>query len=198
MNLLDLMRQSREKLKQHWLIAVLICFIYGFFVGVPSELNAYGEFLSILLAGPLQLGMSIYFLNILYNRPSSLENLMEGFRPLLKVLIIYFVIFMATIIGFIFLILPGIVISLGLSMSYYIFIENPELTTEEILKESWILTDGYKIELFMLHLRFIPWYLLGLICFVVGVFVVLPWHQFTVANYYNYLKEEKNRKHRMF
>lgn len=190
MNLLDLMRESREKLNPHWVIAFLIMLIYGILVGVPSELNAYGEVLSLLLAGPLQLGISIYFLNILYDRPASLENLIEGFKPLLKVLLLCIVISIATVIGLIFLIVPGIIVSLGLSMSYYIFIENPELTIEEILKESWNLTQGYKLQLFELHLRFIPWYLLGLLCFVVGIFVVLPWHQLTVANYYNYLKSE--------
>jgi uncharacterized membrane protein len=76
-------------------------------------------------------------------------------------------------------------------MSYYILIENPELTIEEILKESWKLTDGYKMQLFVLHLRFIPWYLLGVLCFIVGIFAVLPWHQLTVASYYNYLKSQQ-------
>jgi uncharacterized membrane protein len=160
-------------------------------VGVPQELNYYGEFLSFLLAGPLQLGLSIYILNIFYDRPASIENLIEGFKPLLKVLLLYLVISVATIVGFILLIVPGIIISLGLSMSYYILIENPELTIEEILKESWKLTDGYKMQLFVLHLRFIPWYLLGVLCFIVGIFVVLPWHQLTVASYYNYLKSQQ-------
>ncbi len=193
MNLLDLMRESREKLKPHWLTAVLISVIYGVLVGVPSELNAYGEILSLLLAGPLQLGMSIYFLNIVYNQPATIENLIEGFKPLLRVLLVYLIISITTLFGILLLIVPGIIIALGLSMSYYILIEKPELTIEEVLKESWRLTDGYKLELIVLHLRFIPWYLLGLLCFFVGIFVVLPWHQLTLANYYNYLKEQQSQ-----
>jgi len=188
MNLLDLMRESREKLEDRWLISALICFIYGLLVGLPSELNTYGNFLSLLLAGPLQLGMSIYFLNIFYDKPASIENLVEGFRPLLKVLLLYFVISISTLFGFILLVIPGIIISLGLSMSYYIFIEEPELTIEEILKKSWKLTEGYKMEIFELHLRFIPWYLLGILCFFVGIFFVITWHQLALVSYYNYLK----------
>ena len=65
MNLLDLMRESRAKISPHWVIASLICVLYGLLVGVPSGLNTYGELLSFLLAGPLQLGIAIYFLNIL-------------------------------------------------------------------------------------------------------------------------------------
>lgn len=188
MNLLDLMRESREKLNEHWLIAAFICFIYGLLVGVPSELNTYGNFLSLLLAGPLQLGMSIYFLNIHHNKPASVENLIDGFKPLLKVLLLYFVISIVTLIGLIFFVIPGIIIAIGLSMSYYIFIEEQELTIEEILKKSWKLTQGYKMEIFILHLRFIPWYLVGILCFFIGIFFIIPWHQLTLVNYYNYLK----------
>jgi len=188
MNLLDLMRESREKLNQHWLIAAFICFIYGLLLGVPSELNTYGNFLSLLLAGPLQLGMSIYFLNIYYNKPASVENLIDGFKPLLKVLLLYFAISIMTLIGLIFFVIPGITIAIGLSMSYYIFIEEQELTIEEILKKSWNLTQGYKMEILILHLRFVPWYLVGIICFFVGIFFIIPWHQLTLVNYYDYLK----------
>lgn len=189
MNLIELMRESREKLKQHWLISAFICFIYALLVGAPSELNTYGNLLSLLLAGPLQLGMSIYFLNIFYDKPASIENLIEGFKPLLKVLLLYFLISTVTLIGFMLLVIPGVIISLGLSMSYYIFIEEPELTIEEILKKSWKLTDGYKMELFILQIRFIPWYVLGILSFFVGVFFVLPWHQLTLIYYYTLLKK---------
>ena len=191
MNLLNLMRESRSKLSPHWVIASLVCILYGLLVGVPSGLNTYGELLSFLLAGPLQLGIAIYFLNILNDRPASIENLIEGFKPLLKVILIYIVISIATAIGIVLLIIPGIIIALGFSMTYYILVENPELSIEESLKESWRLTNGYKMELFVLHLRFIPWYLLGLLCFGIGIFVVMPWHQLTLANYYNYLKQQQ-------
>ena len=75
MNLLNLMRESRAKLSPNWVIASLVCVLYGLLVGVPSGLNTYGELLSFLLAGPLQLGIAIYFLNILNDRPASIENL---------------------------------------------------------------------------------------------------------------------------
>lgn len=191
MNLLNLMRESRAKLSPHWVIASLVCVLYGLLVGVPSGLNTYGELLSFLLAGPLQLGIAIYFLNILNDRPASIENLIEGFKPLLKVILIYIIISIATAIGIVLLIIPGIIIALGLSMTYYILVENPEFSIEKSLKESWRLTNGYKMELFVLNLRFIPWYLLGLLCFGIGIFVVMPWHQLTLANYYNYLKQQQ-------
>ena len=193
MDLLNLIRKSREKLQPHWVFASLACVIYGLLVGVPSELNVFGELLSFLLAGPLQLGMCIYFLNILYDRPATIGNLAEGFKPLVKVLLFYLIISVATIIGLILLIIPGFIIALGFSMTFYLIAENPELSVEDALKESWALTDGYKWELFELHLRFTPWYILGVICLVVGIFFVMPWHYLTVANYYDYLKRQQHK-----
>jgi uncharacterized membrane protein len=191
MNLLNLMRASREKLSPNWVIASLICFLYALIVGVPSSLNSYGELLSFLLAGPLQLGMAIYFLNLLNDRPASVENLIEGFKPLLKILFVYLLISVATFFGLLLFIIPGIIVALGLSMTYFILVEKPELTIEESLKESWRLTQGFKLRLFILHLRFVPWYLLGLLCFGIGIFIVMPWHHMTLANFYNYLMQER-------
>jgi uncharacterized membrane protein len=108
-------------------------------------------------------------------------------------LLIYLIISVATILGLILLIIPGFIIALGFSMTFYLIAENPELSVEDALKESWALTDGYKWELFELHLRFIPWYILGVICLVVGIFVVMPWHYLTIANYYDYLKGQQHK-----
>ena len=50
--------------------------------------------------------------------------------------------------------------------------------------------DGWKkMELFMLHLRFLPWYFLGLLFFIV-IFIIMPWHNLALANYYLTIKDE--------
>jgi uncharacterized membrane protein len=54
--------------------------------------------------------------------------------------------------------------------------------------------DGNKMELFILHLRFIPWYILGLLFFIVGIFIVIPWQNLTTANYYQELKNKSKQE----
>jgi uncharacterized membrane protein len=73
-------------------------------------------------------------------------------------------------------------------MTYYLIAEHPEMQFNEALQQSWKIMDGKKMELFVLHLRFIPWYLLGLLFFVVGIFIVVPWHNLAIANYYQSIK----------
>ncbi len=191
MDLIALMEDTRLKLKPFWPLSVVVCLVYGLLVGIPSELNSYGEWLSILLAGPLQLGLCIYFLKISNGIDPSFFDLFEGFKPLLNVLFVFIIVNVLTILGLIFFIVPGIIVSLGFSMTYYIIAEQPEISINEALELSWKMMDGNKMELFNLHLRFLPWYLLGLLLFVIGVFFVIPWHNLTIASYYKAIKKKE-------
>ena len=189
MDLVQLMRKARTLLEPHWILAIGVCLANAVMVAAPAELNSYGEIVSLLLAGPLQLGLCFFFLNLVKGKETRFELLFEGFKPLATVLLVYAIITVLTVVGLILLIVPGIVVALGFSMTYYIIAEDPEISFQTALEQSWKLTDGYKMELLELNMRFIPWYLLGLLCFIVGVFAVVPWHNTTLALYYHYLKE---------
>lgn len=191
MDLLQLMQKARTLLAPHWVLSIGVCLVYGLAVAVPAELNSYGEMLSFLLAGPLQLGLCFFFLNLVRGQETRFELLFEGFKPLLTVLLSYAIIAALTIVGLILLIVPGIIVALGFSMTYYVIADDPEITFQVALEQSWKLTNGYKMELLVLNLRFIPWYLLGLLCLIVGVFAVIPWHNTTLALYYEHLKEQQ-------
>ena len=189
MDLIQLMRKARTLLEPHWILAIGVCLANAVMVAAPAELDSYGEIVSLLLAGPLQLGLCFFFLNLVKGKETRFEFLFEGFKPLVTVLLAYTIITVLTVVGLILLIVPGIVVALGFSMTYYIIAEDPEISFQTALEQSWKLNDGYKMELLELNLRFIPWYLLGLLCFIVGVFVVVPWHNTTLVLYYQYLKK---------
>ena len=191
MDLLQLMQKARTLLATHWVLSIGVCFVYSLVVAFPAELNSYGEMLSFLLAGPLQLGLCFFFLNLVRGEETRFELLFKGFKPLLTVLLCYAIIAALTIVGLILHIVPGIIVALGFSMTYYIIADDPEITFQVALEQSWKLTDGYKMELWVLNLRFIPWYILGLLCLIVGVFAVIPWHNTTLALYYEHLKEQQ-------
>ncbi len=190
MDLSTLMKKALNELKPFWALSTGVCLVYGLLIAVPSELNTYGELLSLLIAGPLQLGLCMYFLKIIKGSTPSFFDLFEGFKPLLNALLLFFIINALTLLGLVFLIIPGIIISLGFSMSYYILAENTEMSFSDAMEMSWKQMEGNKMELFVLHLRFIPYYLLGLLFFIVGVFVVVPWHNLAVAKYYQELKNK--------
>ena len=191
MDLMQLMRKARTLLEPHWILSIGVCLVCGLMVAIPSELNRYGEIVSFLLAGPLQLGLCFFFLNLIKGKETHFELLFEGFKPLVTVLLSYAIITVLTVVGLVLLVIPGIVVALGFSMTYYIIAEDPEISFQAALEQSWKLTDGYKMELLELNLRFIPWYLLGVLCLIVGVLAVIPWHNITLTLYYEDLKERQ-------
>ena len=81
MDLLQLMRKARVLLEPHWVLAIGVCLVYGLAVALPAELNSYGEMVSFLLAGPLQLGLCFFFLNLVKGEEIRFELLFEGFKP---------------------------------------------------------------------------------------------------------------------
>ena len=189
---LHLMRETREALSPHWGLSVFVTFIFVLILGVPSSLQIeIGELIPFLLTGPLSLGFSIYALTIVRGDDPHFEQLFQGFKHFFKSFLAYFCMSVLTVFGFVLLIIPGIYISLALSMTFYIMADRPELSFSQCLNESWTLTKGYRLKYLGLSLRFIPWYFLGLLCFGVGVLLVIPWSIAAGARFYEELKRIK-------
>ena len=79
----------------------------------------------------------------------------------------------AIAIGFLLLIVPGIILSLGLSFVPYLVVERG-LSPIEAMKESWRITKGHKWELALLFLALVGINLLGVLALGIGIFVALP------------------------
>ncbi len=61
------------------------------------------------------------------------------------------------------LIVPGIMFSYMYSMSYYIILDNPNLSVVECMKKSREMMQGRKWNLFCMHFSFIGWFILFLL-----------------------------------
>ena len=70
----------------------------------------------------------------------------------------------------------------------YILAENKGKNAHECIKESMAMTDGHKMELFMLGLSFIGWTLLGCVTLGIAYIWVAPYISATFANAYVSLK----------
>ena len=187
---LQLMRESRKDLAPHWGLGVLVAFVYILIVGIPSNIFPDGEGLvSLLLAGPLAVGFAYFSFSIIRGETPHFFQLFKGFDFFGKSFLANLCYTILVFVGIILLIIPGIVVGIALSMTFYIMADQPELSFSECLNESWNLTSGYRFKLLGLTLRFIPWYLLGVLCLGVGVLLVIPWHFVTTARFYEELKQ---------
>ena len=93
------------------------------------------------------------------------------------------------VVGFILLIIPGIIWSLMFSFSGY-FVIDKKMWPIEALKESKRITYGYKWELLLLGFLSILVVLLGFVCLLVGVLVAYPVITLASAHAYRTLSQK--------
>lgn len=85
------------------------------------------------------------------------------------------------------LIIPGIIKSYEYRMVPYILSQEPNLPSNEVITKSRHMTEGHKMDMFVLDLSFVGWYLLGSILIGIGVLFVNPYKEATLARLYNIL-----------
>ncbi|MGK0467327.1 DUF975 family protein [Clostridium sp.] len=94
-----------------------------------------------------------------------------------------------TFLWFLLLIIPGIIKSYAYRMVPYILSDNPNIDYKRALELSDKMTDGEKLDMWILDLSFIGWYLLGTLLFFVGAFFVMPYENATKAELYLELRQ---------
>lgn len=87
-------------------------------------------------------------------------------------------------------------VTLSFSQVYFIFYDNPKMSIYEIMKKSYYMMDGHKLELFVLLISFIGWGLLGILTFGILYLWLIPYILVTMANFYNTLVPKKKKRGR--
>ena len=95
-------------------------------------------------------------------------------------------------IGFILLIVPGIMATFGLMFYAYVQSEDPTVGVTDVLKKTWALTKGHKMELFVLVLSFIGWEILAGLTFGILYIWLMPYMIVTATLAYESLKGTTN------
>jgi len=89
------------------------------------------------------------------------------------------------------LIVPGIIKGISYSMTSYILADNPNVTARQALKLSMRMTNGHKMDLFVMYLSFIGWLVLSVFtCMILYFAYVGPYMHATYAGYYVQLRDK--------
>ena len=113
------------------------------------------------------------------------DLLFEGFKKsfvnsFIAILLMNLFIFLWSLL----LIIPGIIKAFSYSMTRFIIAENPEIDPLTAISRSQELMRGHKMDLLMLYLSYIGWYLLGLITFGIAIIYITPYVEVAVTNFY--------------
>ena len=144
-----------------------------------------------LLCLSLGWGFVVYFLNLIRNDNTDYERLFDGYKDFIRIFLAEFLVNLATSIGMILLIIPGIIIGSGLVMTGFILKDDKEISAVDAMKKSWEMTDGHKGALVLLFLSFLGWIILSIFTLGIGMLFLYPYMQTALAHCYEDLKAEK-------
>ena len=106
----------------------------------------------------------------------------------LNLLIVSLLTGIATTIGFMLLIVPGVIVAIGLGMAGLIVIDS-DLSAIDALKKSWEMMKGYKWNYFVFILSFIGWIILAPFTLFILFIWLIPYMTVAEVIYYDELKK---------
>lgn len=192
MNRSELKAKAKAQIKGKIGILFVITLIIGAVSGIASFILSFipvGSLVSTIIITPaFTLSLARVYLMLLNDKTPTAKDAFSGFDDFWSAFKVTFFVGLFTFLWSLLFVIPGIIKSISYSMSSYILAENKGKPALECIKESQAMTNGHKMELFVLGLSFIGWGLLCAITFGIASIWVTPYMNATFANAYASLK----------
>jgi hypothetical protein len=181
--LLEVFSASWRQLKPHLLI--LAGLLIGFTIisallslaFSPLESTWLGKGFSIFLSLIINTLFSLGYLKNLFQALDDIEPQFSAYKMSLRQIINYLlaniIMSLLIVLGLCLLILPGIYIALRLQFAAALIVEK-DVSAIDALTQSWEITQGHTMQLFLLLLLMVGILILGLILFLIGLFFATP------------------------
>lgn len=176
-----LMKEARESLEGNWTNAVGTYFLLAVVNGILAPV-------SLVTSGPLQVGSSIFSLNLAKHKKADYSQIFDGFRSFAQALVAFLLVGVFTFLWSLLFIIPGIIAALSYSQTFYIMAEKKNIKAGEAIRKSKKMMYGHKWQLFCLGWRFFGWFILSILTFGIGFLWLIPYVQVSLANFYRDLK----------
>ena len=171
------------------ILFVMFLIMFGIFIA-SNFVPVLGTIANYLVGAAFALGGSFVFLKIAKGETVSVGNIFYGFEDLWTAIKAQFFMTLFICLWYLLLIIPGIIKAYSYSMTYFILAENKGMSVLEAITLSRKMMDGHKMDLFLLFLSFIGWFLLVVITFGIAGIWVYPYFYATLTNFYLSVKED--------
>jgi len=188
-------KSTWKTLKAHllFILAVIaitsaIQFPINFFKGYTSNeiLALILTILSWLASSVIAIGLINTFLNLIDTNTRQFPYLYNKIHLFLQYIIASSIFGIIITLGFILLIVPGIIWAIQFQFYSYLIVDK-NLNFKQALKQSKALTKGYKKKLFLLGASLLFLNLLGLLAFGYGTLLTIPLSTLILAHTYRVL-----------
>ncbi len=175
----------------NWVFAVLVVVIYMAIISVVSAIPGVGSLIVIVFSGALEFGIVYIFLKQARDgEKMEVGSLFKGFsEDIGGNIVLGLLVALFTSLWSLLFVIPGIIKAYAYSMSFYVKSDHPEYGWKECMDESQRIMNGHKMDLFVLHLSFIGWAIVGALCLGVGTLWVQAYMSATTAHFYESIKD---------
>ena len=143
-------------------------YYYGMDAGLYSDLysamprvSPLSSLYMILVGGPLELGLSLFFLALFRRQLVEVSDIFLGFEKFGKALGLFVYMSLFIFLWMLLFIIPGIIAAIRYSQAFYILADDPEKGIRQCMDESKAMMKGNKMKYFCLSISFIGWLFLA-------------------------------------
>jgi len=195
--------KALNNLEGNWGDAAIVALIYCLIAGIVNEgfnffmtpeMTVGSSFIWMVVCFPLGWGFVTMFLDFI--RSNDKLRIGKMFEPYAtdwgRIMTTYLLLYVYIILWTLLLIVPGIIKLFSYSMTPYILKDHPELNNNGAIEKSMRMMQGHKMDLFLLELSFIGWFILSLMTLGIGFIFLIPYVNTALAHFYEELKAESN------
>ena len=190
--------------KNYWMmvgVSAVYSILAGIFSSASSGASSYlvivigisivGIIFNIFVGNPLEVGKDrFYMCSRLQQTPFG--ELFCAFRSgqgyYMNIVKTQFLRRLYTALWSLLFIIPGIIKSYEYYMVPYILAENPNISSARAFELSKMMTNGEKLNIFVLELSFLGWQLLGILACCIGNYFVTPYLEASFAELYEAMR----------
>ncbi|OOM78024.1 DUF975 family protein [Clostridium sp. BL-8] len=157
-----------SSLRGNWTVAIVSAIVYNFIRVIGDVVSLPGgklpiTILTIISDGIFIFGFTAIILHIIRGEQTEVSEIFIESKRFLKGLGMTLATGILTFLWTLLLIVPGIIAALKYSMTFYIWVDNPNIGISEAIDKSIEMTNGHRWDVFKLYLSFIGWFILILI-----------------------------------
>lgn len=202
MNNSEIIKETKSILKGNYNKVIVPFFLLAITSGVlqnqdiiNSIYSDYGVFsgavysvLVLVVGSVIAVGLASFSLSIIEGQ-IDINKLKDGLSIVNKAFIFYVLYIVIVVLGFVCLIVPGIIFSLMFSQVYYILCKDPEIGVIDAFKKSAAMMNGHKWQYFKLSLRYGFYFFLSVFTLFIWALWLFPQMYTSYALFHKKLSE---------
>ncbi|MEN8765088.1 MAG: hypothetical protein ACN4EF_07685 [Wenyingzhuangia sp.] len=186
MSNLTILKRTIKDFKRSWSVALIASLPLNLLPSVFIFDKTVGLLFFLILSGPLRTILSRTTLLITQQKLIKTEEIFSGFISFKNALGVFLLSLVFIVLGGLLFIVPGIIIAIWLSQSFFIMVQYPSLEPMEVFKKSKEMMKGNELKYINLFLLFFSFSVIILYFNLLFLSILIaPIQYIAFAHFYN-------------